>query len=642
LEQDLEDAAGQVVAGAGSASAVATNSTRLGTDTVVYQALFNSKDWSGEIKAIPLTPEGGVSTQEAWRTGNDKFADHTSRNIVTFNGTNGVAFQWDNLTDAQKNALRGDDSEEIGQARLNWLRGQAVPGMRERATLLGDIVNSNPVYAGRNNHQFQELPESLGGRPSGSETDPYTTYLETVKNHRREVLYVNANDGMLHAFDALTGDELFAYVPSMAFDKLKNLTAVNYGAAANPHRYVVDGPIFVGDAYHNGQWKNILVGTLGAGGKGIFVLDVTDPDNFGPDKVLFEYAPNTVGNVVGQPLLAPTTDGWKVIFGNGYNSLEQKARLFLVDLDEPASTSTLIIPAGVNGSSTQPNGLAAPALMVTGDRVVTSAYAGDLWGAMWKFDFTSSNTSQWTTAYSQGQTLHPLFIAQDSTDKVQPITAAPTLGINAKMDNAVMVYFGTGSYLTNADNQAGDTIQSFYAIADTGSRITYTDRDDVLMEKSISHQEFAAGDDGLPDTSGRMIRRIKDDETTTWWNDKRGWYLDLAFPAGSVTGERVISKPLLLYDRLLFPTLMTSSDPCAFGGSGWLMELIAVGDRFVGHSILGEDGLALDYAVMGLSDIIRGGESAYIPTSDIRGEINVETGELPVGAVGRMSWRQLR
>jgi type IV pilus assembly protein PilY1 len=111
-----------------------------------------------------------------------------------------------------------------------------------------------------------------------------------------------------------------------------------------------------------------------------------------------------------------------------------------------------------------------------------------------------------------------------------------------------------------------------------------------------------------------------------------------------ITGERVISKPLLHFDRLLFPTLITSTDPCAYGGSGWLMELVAVGDRFPNYSMLGDDGLSLDFAVMDLSTVIRDtrrGE-VLIPTSDIRGDINVERGEMPVGASGRMSWRQLR
>ena len=208
-----------------------------------------------------------------------------------------------------------------------------------------------------------------------------------------------------------------------------------------------------------------------------------------------------------------------------------------------------------------------------------------------------------------------------------------------KKDNATMVYFGTGSYLTPADNQAGNTVQSFYALADTGIRITSTDRSE-LMEKSIVSESAS----GNGDLDGRSVRQISNNDNTEWWagaSVKRGWYMDLQY-GGEITGERVTSKAQLLYDKLLFPTLITSDHPCTLGGSGWLMELIAVGDRYVNHSILGEDGLSLEYAVLGLSSVIQGDGDLYIPVSDISGAIRIEEGSRPPGSYGRMSWRQLR
>src|SRR5690606_27161986 len=99
-----------------------------------------------------------------------------------------------------------------------------------------------------------------------------------------------------------------------------------------------------------------------------------------------------------------------------------------------------------------------------------------------------------------------------------------------------------------------------------------------------------------------------------------------------------ISKPLLIYDRLLFPTMITSSDPCSFGGSGWQMELVAVGDRFGGHSIFGVDGREVDYAIISYSQVIEAGGKTYLPTSNIKGEFQNESGLLPPGAKGRISW----
>ena len=614
LEASLSKALEQVAAAAGSASSVATNSTRLGTDTVIYQALFNSADWSGELRALNLNANGTVGSTK-WVTDDAKFGSPATRNIVTYNNA-GVDFAWANLSAAQQEALKDGDSDLVGQARLNWVRGLDVPGLRDRSALLGDIVNSSPVFAGRKKYSFHLLPEELGGLA-------YEAYYSGQKANRREVLYVGANDGMLHAFDATTGAEQFAYIPSGVYAQLKNLSAPDYGTNSNPHAYSMDGKLFVGDAYINGAWKNILIGTLGAGGRGIFALDITNPDSFDANDVLFELTDADfpgIGNITSEPVIAPTNDGWKVIFGNGYNSQNTRARLFTVDLENPL-TETQVIEASDAGS----NGLAGPALLTNGDGEVVSAYAGDLLGNMWKFDLSDNNASNWDVAFKQGGALNPLFTAVDRNGKVQPITSTPTLGLNAKMDNAIMVYFGTGSYLSSSDNDTGDVINSFYAIADEDTEVSGRS---VLMQKSIS-------------TQANGVRDVADNDTTTWWTDKKGWYLDLT-PDGSITGERVTSKPLLVYDRLLFPTLITSSDPCSFGGSGWLMELVAVGDRYDGHSIFGEDGVEVDYAVISYSEIIRSGEKAYLPTSNIKGELDVEEGDFPTEAVGRMSWRQIR
>lgn len=620
LEASLSEALEIVAASAGSASSVATNSTRLGTDTVIYQALFNSSDWSGEVKALNLNSDGTVGATK-WQSDNSKFASALLRDVFTHNGSIGVEFSWDDLSAAQQADLNGDDTDVEGKARLNWVRGSDEAGLRGRDKLLGDIVNSSPVFAGRKKFNFHLLSDALGG-------DKYQNYYSTKKESRREVLYVSANDGMLHAFDALTGEELFSYIPAGIYEKLRKLSAADYGTSSNPHTYNVDGPLFIGDVYTSTGWKNILVGTLGAGGRGLFALDVTDPVNFDENDVLFDFTDEDfftgerakLGNITTAPVVAPTNDGWKLIFGNGYNSDAGNAHLFIVDLNNLASSQ--VIAAGSGGA----NGLAAPALLANADGEVESAYAGDLLGNMWKFDLSANNSSNWDVAYSSGNTPEPLFTAKDASGAVQPITATPTLGLNSNMSSsAVMVYFGTGRYLASSDNDAGTVTNSFYAIADQGSNVSGRNQ---LFQKTIS-------------TQGSGVRRIGGNTDTSWWANKKGWYLDLSY-AGSTTGERVISKPLLIYDRLLFPTVITSSDPCSFGGSGWLMELVAVGDKFVGHSIFGEDGREVDYAVISYSEVIRSGEKTYLPTSNIKGDLEVTEGNSPSEAVGRMSWRQLR
>lgn len=637
LSKVLEDIADRQT---GSASSVAANSTRLGTDTVIYQALFNSGDWSGEIKAIPLKADGSLGSTVAWSTSDvGKIPSADSRNILTYNGSSTVAFQWTNLTATQKSALIGSDDATVGEQRLNWIRGQAVDDMRSRTTLLGDVVNASPVYAGRKNYRFDRLPDALGGgltSVGGVSVELYTHYYDTSKKNRTEVLYVSANDGMVHAFKAGGvdgGRELFAYVPSGAYSKLKNLTLPNYGTSENPHQYLVDGPLFVGDAYFdkdgNGtsEWVNVLVGTYGAGAKGLFALDVTDPAS--PSVLLELDGSNAdIGNIMGQPILAPTASGWKIIAGNGYNSTNGDANLIVVDL---ASRSVTAVEAD---DAIDNNGLAGPSLLTDGEGVVTAAYAGDLFGNMWKFSLGNN----WGVPYKSKGINVPLFKAQDAGGNVQPITAAPTLGINAQMDGSIMVYFGTGSYISSTDNGAGSVVNSFYAIADTGERVTLTDSDsDGTLDRNSQLMQKTIVENG--DT-----RTVTNNASTTWWSgdsQKRGWYMDLT-PDGSVTGERMISKPLLQYDRLIFPTLITSDDPCSYGASGWRMELVAVGDKYESHSIFGVAGQREDYAVISYSEFIRGGEKAYVPYTNTQGGGGSHPGMLPSDSVGRMSWRQLR
>src|SRR5690625_620250 len=169
--------------------------------------------------------------------------------------------------------------------------------------------------------------------------------------------------------------------------------------ASNAHRYTVDGPLFVGDAYftHNGvtKWRNILVGTLGAGGRGLFVLDVSDPSSFNENNVLFELTEEDIpeiGNITGRPIVAPTSDGWKIFVGNGYNSDNGQSSLIVVDLSDPKGNSTVVLNTDAVGS----NGMAEPELLPDGQGVITHAYAGDLQGRLWKFDLTPAQPGNWT------------------------------------------------------------------------------------------------------------------------------------------------------------------------------------------------------------------------------------------------------
>ncbi|WP_445359397.1 pilus assembly protein [Microbulbifer sp. ANSA005] len=606
---------------AGSSSAVAANSTRLGTDTLVFQALFDSNDWSGEVKAFAMDTDGDLSDTPKWSTSSSGKIPTSGRTILTYDGSDTVSFTWNNLTDKQKSALIGTDSDSVGEERLEWLWGKSISGMRSRTYLLGDVVNSSPALADNKDMYYSSLPTYLGG-------DKYASYLSDTKEARsKEILYVSANDGMLHGLNSATGVEEFAYIPSGAYEKLADLTETDYGTESNPHEYIVDGPLYVSDAYFkkgaSESWRNILVGTYGAGSEGLFVLDVTNPSS---PEVLFELDSSdddSIGNIIGQPLIAPTPAGWKLIFGNGYNSDNDAASLVIVDLADPSDIEVLEA-----GSSTN-NGLAGPSLLPDIYGIVRAAYAGDIYGNMWKFDLSSESESSWKVAFGSDSSPEPLFTANDINGRPQPITAAPVLGANSKVDNAIMVYFGTGSYLSSADDGEGDVVHTFYGIVDNDTNITSTDRSE-LFEKTIS------------ESSGS--RTINGDSDTSWWDTKKGWYLDFGAVSGStvnVTGERIISKPLLIRDRLIFPTLTPSKDPCAYGATGWTMELIGLGDpRFANESILDEPNTKEDSATIAFSDVIIAGKKVFIPYSDTSGSpVDSFDGALE-RLNDRLSWRQ--
>nr|MDQ2695074.1 PilC/PilY family type IV pilus protein [Pseudomonadota bacterium] len=228
---------------------------------------------------------------------------------------------------------------------------------------------------------------------------------------RPAAVYVGANDGMLHAFNAETGRELFAYVPASlsAADVtgsgggLYRLTQQDY---QNNHRYYVDMTPTVAEAQIDNAWRTVLVGGLGAGGRGLYALDITNPTTFNEDSVLWEVNASQgfrLGYTFSRPVVAKLNDGrWGVIVGSGYNVTGGNAQLLILSLE---GTSRQLRAISVPGSDS----LASPTVVDldqngTADRV----YAGDLQGRMWAFDISSTNPDNWRRAFQNPDT-QPLF-----------------------------------------------------------------------------------------------------------------------------------------------------------------------------------------------------------------------------------------
>lgn len=667
LEASLAKAFEQVAATASSSASVATNSTRLDTETLIYQARFDSNDWSGQLLAYRVAAGGDISVV-AWDTSQSgKIPSPGNRKIVTWTGSAGANLEWDSLSSSQKAGLAGASSQTLtpeqvtlGQQRLAWLKGvrdqeQPAGDLRKRKYLLGDVVNSDPVFVGAQDYGYSRLPAGTPG------ADSYAAYVAT-KAGKAPLLLVGANDGMLHAFNATTGVEAFAYMPSKVFADIRRITAPDYGMVSNPHRYFVDGQIFIGDAYINESWRTVAIGSYGAGYRGVFALDLTNAGTgtgFRPSDVLFELDDANwadIGNVMSPGIIGRLPDGtWGAVFGNGYNSQNEQAKLLVVNL---ASATDRVAIA--TATSAVANGLSGPALLANAQRTLIQAYAGDLTGNMWKFAFTGNNSTtraNWEVAYRNGNTPAPLFKAKNAAGEAQPITSVPELGYNPD-GNRLMVFFGTGSYFMPGDvvvptPPATSRVESFYGLVDAGDPVTQASNNarSSLVAQTILLEK---------DVGSLSLRKVSN--TTVDYSSKSGWYLDLIKPNMSGTtgrqGERVVSAPILRNGRIIFPTVIPSQSVCSAGGDSWLMELDAWSGGRLAYPVfdVNGDGVINDLdlvdgdpmsgkksrqGIIKTPAIISAGDIEYKFASGTAGGIDV-TVEKGGANEGRLSWRQLR
>lgn len=521
LKESLKKAFENIIERSGSGGNVVANSSSLSTETFVYQGTFNSEKWSGDLEAYSADADG-VDDAPTWKASN-KIPEHEKREIyygsLSSGSLDGSEFKWPTLSTEEK-ALFNNSSDILDYIRGDRTHEQKGGGsLRDRNpdTVLGDIAHSSPVYSKDSN-----------------------------------TVFIGANDGMLHAFDSQTGVESFAYIPSVVLARLKNLTSTSYNSN---HEFFVDGDIAV-SAKVQTAGVNYLVGALGRGGKGLFGLNVSDPANFDGDDVLWEYFSPTdadLGYMLGRPLIAQLQDGtWAVIIGNGYNSTDQKAVLYIFKLDD----GTLIkkIDTGAAGD----NGLSTPGLVLDNSGKVTTAYAGDLKGNVWKFDLSSSAKSGWSVALGG----KPLFTATNADGDPQPITAPITAHQKTIAEysgdphvNKWYIHFGTGSDFQVADPSNTDK-QSWYGLIDDGVEIK---RSDLLQTPGFDKTEGT-----IAGRAARSFKAISADAMKL----KKGWVIDLI-----AEGERMVTASRVY--QFVEPTLLASSvipvdDVCKPTGRGFL------------------------------------------------------------------------
>ncbi len=617
-----------------SASSVAANSTSLQADTAIFQASFDSSAWSGNLSALDLTDSGQIAVSPLWSAAEklDGRSDLqiASRVILTaapladddgaLLSSTGLQFKWSELADSQKDALRMTEEGTLagaamGQDRLDYLRGiraeeqtdlnQTKP-FRKRNSRLGDIVNSSPQYVHKDNfgyHWLQSVPgfESVTSYADFRASDVY--------QDRPPLILVGANDGMLHGFNGNIdpeeggGDELFAYVPAGMFENLWELTEPVY-----EHRYFVDGTPRVSDAWLGSTlgWRTIVAGTTGAGGKSVFVLDVTDPEDMDESKVLWEFSHPDAGYLIQQPSIFALPNGdFSVVVSSGYDSGLANGVIWLLNAGTGDIIKTITIPT--DGAD-----LGSPVLIdLNRDRVADRIYVGDTEGRIWRVDIEGANTNQWDDA-------NLLFDAEG-----QAITADPVVALNERGE--VMVFFGTGSFHNVGDNvvPADPEVESFYGIIDRGQEV---DRDDLLEQEILK--------EGL--VSGNRVRVVSNNQPSSTYN---GWFIDLLWKESNggpgARGERVVAKALVRSDRVIFPTLIPSEDPCAAGGRSWLMEVSLYSGGRLGYDVFdtNNDGEITDDD--SVADPECEGDCDDVPVSGIDPEVGIiNTPTIIEGCVG--------
>lgn len=591
-----------------SGVALTANSTRLDIGTQVFQSIYKTDKLDGDLVAYPVNTSTGLVGAASW-SASSKFPTWSSRKVyingLVKNGSDSF-YALNGLTNAKKMSATGIST--VG--KVNYILGDRTgegTTYRLRSSLLGTIVNSQPVLVGAS--------KSFSA------------------SNRTPVLYVGSNDGMLHGFNAKTGEETFAFIPKSVLpgttalngsQTLEDFPNLNYS-----HQFFVDGELTVADAKDGSTWKTVLVGTLGAGGKAVFALDVTDPGNV---KFLWEKniadtdGAAKLGNNLGKPVIAQVASGvWRVLVGNGPNSSGDRAQLIMFDLFTGAATA---LDTEADGN----NGLAVPNVWDSdGDGYYDTAYAGDLNGNLWRFRNLGGTP-----------TVAKLFQAVDGSGIAQPITTAPLVA-KQPVTNTTWVFFGTGKYLSSTDLSNTQT-QTWYGLVDGGSLVT---RSQLAARTGV--QDFAF--------NATFKTRIIPEGSDLGTNEK-GWYIDLP-----VSKERMV-LPNLMFGSVLIGTtrIPDASDRCAPSGSGFIMFI----NPFTGGrlstsfvDISGPEGVPdgkftdADKQRVGDNLVSPSGigtadapyNPIFIQDSMLFNKENTEIGSLKVNAgrtVRRTSWRELR
>lgn len=560
------------LAAVASTSVIGVGQRSLGS-AAVYQASYDSLTWTSRLYAFPVSAVNGVASDTPVWEASAKIGAPSTRNLYLGRGGTSTPVQltpanWSVLTAAEQadfgdatryNYLLGDKSQE--ERKGGKLRNRGTTAGSDFGSVLGDIVNSDPQIITQRDYGY-------------TASDPtYATYLASLNF---ETIVVGANDGFFHIFDAQPntsgGVELFGFMPQAARAKISDLASPDY-----QHRYTVDGAIGLGHAKiatptdPTVQWRTVVVAAGGAGAQTVFAIDASSK-TFTASNVLWELNPSVLsgaaasafGNIMGRPVIGKLANGtWVAIFGNGYNSPSDTAKLFVVRLSDGAIVKVLDTNNAITGNGL---GYVEAVRKTSGAQdTIEYVYGADYKGNIWRFDLSTSSTTCSTPSvggpWCSGAWVYQTPSGRTITAEIR-VGDAPTGAPAGKM-----IYFGTGRYLDGAD-ASDTTVQALYGIFDD---LYYT----------LSSSPSFSGDSDLSAMTITMAPGVSDQRSvstpaTPWWqiSGKKGWVVPLT-GTGLTPGERVIAPPVRytqagVVDAFLFTSIVPSADECQAGVDTWI------------------------------------------------------------------------
>ncbi|AMC33188.1 pilus assembly protein [Janthinobacterium sp. B9-8] len=605
----LKSALNDISSRLGSAGAPdVSNAFMTAADNKVYNSSYKTRDWTGDVSARSVDVSNATFTTTALWSAQDLLA---ARNMVSnprkiyscastctsFTNFDAATYASNasitagvtslktanSLNTAQQaaidgtklvNYLRGDQSNEPNTANPNTTAVTAL--FRQRTKILGSIIHGGVSYVKKSDKAYADAG--------------YGEFSRTNLT-RRAMLYSPANDGMVHAFDASTGEEVWAFIPPSLLPSLWKQADRNYDSN---FQYFVDGSPTIADIYTGSAWKTILVGGLRGGGGEFYAIDITNPSATAPAAPLWSFKDSRLGKTYGFPVVGKIAGQWKVLLSSGYDNSDGKGYVFVLNATTGALEKTFTTACTATDGTC---GVSKIGVLFTEpdiDDTIKMAYAGDLAGNLWRFD----------VAGAQG---NAVLAATTGTSALrQPISSAPLIKEMTAYKNSSgiashYVNFGTGRFLNQNDMSTSDTQtiygllidpslgsidSSFNNLRSSGSLIELvldktcdkTIKDnlngsvtslDGIDGASLSNNcpnsvagDFSNGDGNFDTiTLKRAANSALGSDLTTCKNSTKGWRTNLP-----IAKERIPNDPFPFDTYGVFSSIVPGGDSCTPGG----------------------------------------------------------------------------